>query len=39
MLSALLHLPVLSWWGESPAEERGRRREWEGREAEAWRQL
>lgn len=37
VLSALLHLPVLSWWGESPAEERGRRRE--GREAEAWRRL
>lgn len=36
VLSALLHLPVLSWWGESPAE-MGRRRgeEWEGREAEA----
>lgn len=32
MLSALLHSPVLSWWGESPAEGRG---EWEDRDAEA----
>lgn len=41
VLSALLHSPVLSWWGESPAEGERRRRgeEWEDREAEAWRQL
>lgn len=41
VLSALLHSPVLSWWGESPAEGESRRRgeEWEDREAEAWRQL
>lgn len=43
MLSALLHSAVLSWWGESLAERRGRWRrgggEWEDGEAEAWRQL
>lgn len=40
VLSALLHSPVLSWWGESPAEgEGGGEEEWEDGEAEAWRQL
>ena len=41
VLSALLHLPVLSWWGESPAEGDVKKegREWEEREVEARRQL
>lgn len=36
VLSAVLRSPVLSWCGDSPAEQRV---EWEDREAEVWKQL